>query len=98
MLYALPAELEPRLLAVAIAPNRPLPRLHDRVVLDVLEVRRATHARPPQLGPAIARARLALEVDDEAALEQALLDLAVAAMVTLARVRASRTLAEAAGA
>lgn len=43
--------------------------------------------RPPALGPAIQRARLALAVNDVDRLDRAMCDVATAAIFTLARIR-----------
>lgn len=72
------------------APSRPLPAAFhaDDVVARVLEVRWATRNAPPQLRPAWANLERVVGHSDEG-LEYALLELIVAAMATLSRIRAA---------
>lgn len=69
------------------APTRPLPVRNDHVVADVLAARFATRSAPPQLRPSWERLERTHQTGDTAALEYALLELIVAAMATLTRIR-----------
>ena len=62
-------------------------RTRDRVVHDVLELRRREDYEPLKLGPAIANARQLQLSDDVQALDYTLQELVVAALATMERLR-----------
>jgi hypothetical protein len=61
----------------------------DRLTLEVLARRTRTARRPPQLRPAVHAAELALAANDEQLLIERLVDVAVAAISTAARIQAA---------
>lgn len=65
----------------------PEPPVFDHVVEDVLQRRRDTRAHPPLLGPTLAKARELQHRGAVAALDAALVDVAVAVLNTLSTIR-----------
>jgi hypothetical protein len=62
-------------------------RHDDHVVRDVINRRLQTRQDPPKLGPALTQARREQLLDNAVRLDDALLDVAVAAMATMSRLR-----------
>lgn len=70
--------------------NRELLIVGDRAVLEVLVRRHELGDQLLALDPCVQRARLAQAADDSELLERTLVDVAVSAIQTIARIRASR--------